>query len=127
MADQKETPADEPEHTPDFELPRHGAISEDTWPEYQARGFQPIYNAADDKELVLRLRLTQGGYGTEHVYTGDAYDETEQRPLRHKPGIGVYVDPDGLVVADGNRRKQEEWHRKSEEGQGESDGGPSSN
>lgn len=124
MADQKETPADEPEHTPDFELPRHGVIREDNWPTYQARGFRPLWN---DDSSTLSDGFAQSLYGTAHVYTGDAYDEEEQRPLRHKPGVGIYSDPDGVTFHAEQQRKSDEYWRDREERQRESDGGPGSN
>ncbi len=88
------------EYEPNFELTHHGAIREDNWAEYEAKGFQPVED--------LGLRFVQGFYGVEHVYTGDAYDEKAARPLRHKPGTGIYVSPEGLAVGAEAVRKSRE-------------------
>jgi hypothetical protein len=124
MAEQKENPAAEPEHKPNFELPRHGVIREDNWPEYQAKGFIPLWNGDGS---TLSVRFAQGQYGTAHVYTGDAYDEDEQRPLQHKPGVGLYSDPDGIVYNAEHERKRKEFWRDLEARQRESGGGAGAN
>ena len=123
MAESNAAPADEPEHTPDFELPRHGAITEDNWPEYQARGFVWLWNGDDS---TLSVRFAQSCYSAAHVYIGDAYDDDEQRPLRHQPGVGFYSDPDGLKFRAEQQRKQDEFWRDIEKRQRESEGGPGS-
>jgi hypothetical protein len=120
MTDHEEDTAEQPDSTPNFELPRHGAIREDNWPEYEARGFQPIMNS--DGSLVS-IGVIQDSYGTAHVYTGDAYDGETGRPLRHKPGTGLYTDPEGVKFSAEHERAWEEWHRQREERQRQSDGG----
>lgn len=92
------------QYTPDFELPKHDVIHEDNWPQYQARGFVEVSE--------LGLDLAQSLYGAENVYTGDSYDYSATRPLRHKPGIGVYVSPDGLKRREAVRA---EWERLRDE------------
>jgi hypothetical protein len=124
MTDRKEATADDPEHTPNFELPRHGAIREDNWPEHQAAGFQPIWNSDGS---ARSFGFAQMLYGTEHVYTGDAYDDGERRPLRHKPGVGLYTDPDGVTFHAEKKRKREDYWREREARQRASEGGPGSN
>ena len=78
----------EPDYEPDFVLPRHDVIHEDNWLEYEARGFFPVPIAA--------LDLAQEFFSTEHIYTGHAFDYEAGRPLRHKPGVGVYTSPEGF-------------------------------
>lgn len=105
------------DHTPDFTFPNHDVIHESNWPEYQAKGFQPVPEP---------LKWAQSLYGTEHVYTGDAYDYNEGRPLRHKPGMYVYVDPEGLAIGQEKARLWREERRRegSVEGPDQSAGGP---
>jgi hypothetical protein len=122
MADQNKAPADQPDRTPNFELPLHGVISEDNWPEYEAKGFKPISTILG---TVRTLDYAQSHYGVEHVYTGDAYDDDAQRPLRHKPGTGIYVDPDGLELGKENSAKHQKWLDGLR--QDEPDGGPGAN
>ncbi len=97
MSDDKETPTGSSAHTPDFELPRHDAIREDNWPEYQAKGFRPVDNVEEGDPT--NLDYAQSVYGVEHVYTGDAYSYADERPLRHKPGMSIYVTPEGMKRA----------------------------
>jgi hypothetical protein len=121
MTSPREVPADDTEPTPNFELPRYGVIREDNWPEYQARGFVPVGTSDGSPRS---LAWPQACYGIGHVYTGDAFDYAEQRPLRHKPGVGIYTEPDGLVYRDEWQHEMEEWLRHRERRQGESGGGP---
>ena len=108
MADNEVSPNQEPAHEPDFELPRYRVIREDNWPEYQARGFQPVKNATQ-AEAVRALSSAEFHYGgDEHVSAGDAWDEAEERPLHHKPGIGIYADPQGLAIGEENDRHMQE-------------------
>jgi hypothetical protein len=109
--------------TPNFELPFHGVIREDNWAEYEARGFRPVYNTLGEP---VSFSFAQGTYGIEHIYTGHPYDDEAQRPLRHKGGVGLYTDPEGLEVAAENRRKWAEFHRQRE-GRQRSEGGPGAN
>ena len=74
-------------YTPDFELPRQGAIREDNWAKYEARGFRTVPEPFDGAQMF---------YGIPNVYSGDAYDHEAGRPLRHKPGTSVYVSPEGF-------------------------------
>lgn len=107
MANPKEG-ADAPDYAPDFELSHHGVIREDNWPQYKAKGFMPL---SGDASSPRSLWYAQVHYGVQHVYTGDAYDDEAERPLRHKPGLGLYVDPEGLAYGAENDRKWEERHR----------------
>lgn len=104
-----------PEYEPDFTLPKIDAITEENWPEYEARGFEPRSAHALDPEKGKwsALELARDFYGIEHVYTGDAFDEQAGRPLRHKPGKSVYVSPEGMEgyrqrSADAEARRQAE-------------------
>src|ERR1700730_5410459 len=105
MTNIEETPTPQPDQGSDFVLPRHGAIREDNWPEYESKGLRPI---ADND-----LQWAQLHYGTEHVYTGDPWDWDAGRPLRHKPGTHIYVDPEGIALAAERRRKEQESDRRS--------------
>lgn len=75
-------------YEPDFVLPRHDVIHEDNWLEYEARGFFPVQAPLDIAPDEF--------FSTEHVYTGHAFDYEAGRPLRHKPGVGVYTSPEGI-------------------------------
>lgn len=86
---------------PDFVLPQHDAISEDNWAEYEARGFGIA--------VGYDLAAAQRHFGVEHVYTGEAYDWQAGRPLRHKPGSTIYVDPEGLAIGAEKKRAREQW------------------
>jgi hypothetical protein len=99
--------------TPDFELPRHDAIREGSWAEYEAKGFVPT---------PFDFDYAQGVYGPEHVYSGDEFSWAEGRPLRHKPGTGVYVSPEGIRLASERKHEQQERLRERRE-RGEPDPG----
>jgi hypothetical protein len=75
------------DYEPNFVMPRHDAIREDNWPEYEAKGFAPTSGS-------LYFAQTLAGVG--NVYTGDKYDEKTGRPLRHKPGKTIYLSPEGV-------------------------------
>lgn len=75
------------DHEPDFTFPHHDVVHEDNWEEFRAKGWVAVPE---------ELKGAQAYFGTENVYTGDAYDVDADRPLRHKPGVGVYVTPEGL-------------------------------
>jgi hypothetical protein len=110
------------DHEPDFELARRNAIRENNWPEYEARGFQPVPGDGADPTV---LDLQQSYYGVENVYTGHAYDADAGRPLQHKPGVGIYVDPEGLAIAEEKERKWTEQSARWREDDGfQSEGGP---
>lgn len=87
MTTEQTRPDSGSEHTPDWELPKHNAITEANWAEYEAQGFVPVPE---------RLSHAQNHYGAENVYTGDEWDADAGKPLRHKPGKTVYVNPAGL-------------------------------
>jgi hypothetical protein len=115
MPDSPSNPPEHTDYTPDFELPRHGAIREDNWAQFQARGFRPVIGGLGFAQVI---------YGVEHVYTGDPYDYMEERPLHHRPGIGVYADPDGLTRGEEWMRKHHEWLRERGYTDESSGGGP---
>jgi hypothetical protein len=86
------SPEDGPSvYVPNFVMPRHGAIREDNWQEYVAKGFFPVPEPYDMACVF---------YGFQNVYTGQCYSATERRPLRHllpeRPEGGVYTNQDGL-------------------------------
>lgn len=107
------------EYTPDFILSHRDVIHENNWPEYEAKGFfmalgVPVDN--DDGVLTAFLNLAQELYGVENVYTGDAWSSPDGRPLQHKPGIGIYVHPDG-------RANVAAWQAKHGQNEGQVAGG----
>lgn len=66
--------------------------------EYEAQGVSNVVEAIpDDDETALRKELSLDGhfYGAENLLLGDAFDTDAGRPLRLKPGIGVYVTVEG--------------------------------
>lgn len=83
-------------YSPDFELSHRDVIHEDNWREWEAKGFFVTMVAESDAALAEELALAQDVYGVEHVYTGDCWSYEVGQPLRHKPGTGIYVHPDGL-------------------------------
>jgi hypothetical protein len=93
-------------YEPNFELSRRGVIREDNWPAYLANGFFVTLQVDAAEDLPEQLKWMQDIYGGEYVYTGDAWDYLEERPLRHKPGIGIYVDPEGLKNVAAYRAKR---------------------
>ncbi len=113
MSDDRETPTDSSGYTPDFELPRHDAIHENNWPEYEARGFRPVEDV--DVDDVRVLKHAQATYGVEHVYTGDAFGYAEHRPLHDKPGKSIYVTPEGRKLAAERAREWQARLRKERE------------
>lgn len=113
---QNEHPSDPRDHEPDFVLPHIEAIREDNWAEFEARGFGVAigWRLAD-------VAAAQRWFGIEHVYTGDAYDWEQGRPLRHKPGMSIYVDPEGLAIG---ARKWKKFLEERDAAQ-DDEGGPS--
>jgi hypothetical protein len=101
MSNTQEGSTDSTEYEPDFVLPHIGAIREDNWAEYEAKGFGIA--------IGYDLAAAQRQFGIEHVYTGDAYDWQQGRALRHKPGMTIYVDPEGLAISAEKKRQHEEW------------------
>jgi hypothetical protein len=103
---------------PNFTLPRHGVIREDNWAEYEAQGFRPV--PEEEKSAASY-------YGVANVYTGDAWDWDAERPLRHKPGVGVYTNSAGLEHSQTTAAEWEELHmqlRAREVRKRQSEGGP---
>ncbi len=107
MAGSETNTGSQSDSTPNFEMPHHDAIHEDNWPEYEARGFEPIPDVS-----MSSLQGMRNIYGAHNVYTGDAYDGDAGRPLRHKPGGGLYTSPEGLKHAAEMRRKHAESERR---------------
>ncbi|HEV7944018.1 MAG TPA: hypothetical protein VGP17_14610 [Solirubrobacteraceae bacterium] len=103
------TDNESPTYEPNFELPHHGVIREDNWPEYEAKGFNIIENSLGS---TSELNAAQAVFGVEHVYTGDAWDEGEGRPLHHKPGTGIYTNAEGRAVGAETVRKWQNWYRE---------------
>jgi hypothetical protein len=91
MPDQQEAVDGSPEHTPDFDLLHYDVIHEDNWAEYQAKGYEPIGDF-----YPKRLDMMRNVFGAHNLYTGDAWDYDEGRPLRHKPGSSIYTSPEGI-------------------------------
>jgi hypothetical protein len=74
-------------------------VSEGNWEWYRAAGFRPYQTLS--QELVERLpRMPQSQkpavllrrrFGIDNVVQGDVFDPESDRPLRHIPGMTVYV------------------------------------
>jgi hypothetical protein len=105
-----------PDDGPDFDLPHRDAIHEDNWAEFEAKGF----GVATGWSLT-DLAAAERWFGIEHVYTGDAFDRDQNRPLRHKPGMAIYVDPEGLAIG---ARKWKQWLKEHSSAH-DDEGGPS--
>ena len=114
------------EEDPNFVLPHIDAIHEDNWPEFEAQGVRVEYNDVTREDMPEMLGFVQHRYGVENVYTGDAFDEKEGRPLRHKPGSAIYFHPDGLEYARRQHQEFMQWMRDRERRQASSGGGPAS-
>lgn len=74
-------------------------ITEKNHAEYWARGFHIVHDlplTGDEDQDDINLRVAKLDYGNENVYTGEAFDETEGRPLHLKPGKTIYVSPEGI-------------------------------
>lgn len=101
MENPKDGPPEHTDYKPDWVIGHQNAINEGNWPEFEAKGLEPISD-------VWSLEEAQSHYGVEHVYTGDRYDERVGRALRHRPGTSIYVDPEGRAIADEKMRKWRE-------------------
>lgn len=79
-------------------LARQDAITEENWAEYQAKGFRVLDIPPVDPNDKKALAEAEGeaGYWFGQFYTGHAYDRDAGRPLNHKPGVSIYVSPEGL-------------------------------
>jgi hypothetical protein len=86
------------EYKPDFVFGGNRKISEENWLEYEAQGVHNLVESmSEEDEEALREELARDGYyyGTENLLLGDAFDVESGRPLRLKPGIGIYVTAQG--------------------------------
>jgi hypothetical protein len=88
------------EYEPNFVLSHRDAVREDNWEGFAARGFK-LYLTADptdmsDQEFRYYLASAEATHGAANVYTGDCYDPDAGRPLRHKQGRSIYIDPAGI-------------------------------
>jgi hypothetical protein len=88
-----------------------GAVTEQNWTEYAAKGFRIIKDLSlegDEEQDDINLRVARLDYGDENVYTGDAFDEDAAMPLRYKPGKTIYITPEG---EEHYKRVLEEQHK----------------
>jgi hypothetical protein len=108
MPDNETSSAGDTSNDPNFEMPYHDAIHESNWPEYEARGFEPITDVD-----IEHLDAMRNIYGSHNVYTGDSFSDEEGRPLRHKPGKSMYVSPEGIRQAAEMRRERVERDRQA--------------
>lgn len=82
---------------PEFVLPHRGAVTEANWHVWQAEGVRPVPGfEAMTRDTTRVLHLLQKTSGTENVWTGDAFDLAEGRPLADKPGVGIYATEEGI-------------------------------
>jgi hypothetical protein len=110
---------------PNFTRPRPDVISEDNWQEYEAKGYGFLENQDSLTDPAQRSELDRIKriFGSENVVTGHAFDLAERRPLRHKPGIGIYIAPEAdLKLA----KDAEELDAKAAKERQSSDTGPAS-
>jgi hypothetical protein len=109
-----------PEHTdyePDWVIGHQDAVHEDNWAELEAtKGLEPI--------SYFSLESAQSHFGTEHVYTGDRYDERTGRALRHMPGTSIYIDAEGRAISDEKMRK---WQEEEDQAAASQSDDPGSN
>jgi hypothetical protein len=112
MAHKEAKATSDDDYTPDFELSHRGVIHEDNWAEYEARGFEHLRDSLDFAHSPHDLNFAQTFYGVENVYTGDSYDDDAKRPLRHKPGVGIYVSPEGIKYREAQRAEHARWMRQ---------------
>lgn len=83
------------EHEPNFTMPNRDIIREDNWEEYADQGFIARWGVwATDRELLSALMAAESRHGAQNVFTGEAFDLDEGRPLRNQPGKSVYIHPD---------------------------------
>jgi hypothetical protein len=78
-------------------------IGEGNWEWYKAGGFRPYRTLS--QEEVERLAhvplnrqpdfLLNDKFGDGNVHRGDVYDPANERPLRHIPGMTIYVRGSG--------------------------------
>lgn len=83
-----------PNGEPDFTIPKLNAITESNWPEYQAKGYVFHENIPAQGAALALPEVTAQVWEREDVLLGQAFDETEGRPLANMPGIGVYFGPE---------------------------------
>ncbi|MGD0197232.1 MAG: hypothetical protein ABSC56_04915 [Solirubrobacteraceae bacterium] len=99
----------------EYVFPNLDAVTEDNWQELVAQGVTVLDPCIEDEPLFkASLTLLQSTWGTGNVLTGDAFDEEEQRPLRLKPGRGIYVRREGQAYHDEFRRRWREHDREQE-------------
>jgi hypothetical protein len=87
------------EDRPNFVFGGNRVVSEENWAQYQAEGVVSIIDALDEGDLEqFRATLAKEveGIGVENLLLGDAFDRDAGRPLRHKPGVGVYATAAGI-------------------------------
>ena len=101
-------------YEPDFELSHKDVVREDNWAKFEANGFRVLSIATDIDDTLGHVMLAQDEFGIGNIYTGDAYDDQEGRPLRHKPGVSIYVSPDGIRHRDSRRANQTKDHRSAD-------------
>lgn len=87
------------EDGPNFVFGGKRVVSEENWAQYQAEGVVNIVDSLDEGEVQKfreSLAREAEGIGPENLLLGDAYDREAGRPLRYKPGVGVYATAAGL-------------------------------
>lgn len=77
-------------------------VSEAHWAEYELAGVRNVIESIPDDDIETLRRVLADGehwYGAANVLLGDAFDIESQRPLAHKPGVGLYSTAQGLERA----------------------------
>jgi hypothetical protein len=72
-------------------------VRADNWEELRQQGVQPVLNVASDRitsrdcGLLLDAVSRFTGVTERDVLVGAPFDDGDQRPMDHKPGLGIYV------------------------------------
>jgi hypothetical protein len=96
----------EPEPDTGFDIASAERVGEDNWESLRAEGFRAHTTLSQEQMDRLDriptsrspVYLLMKQFGINHVLTGDAFDLESDRPLRHMPGMTIYVR--GEPIAD---------------------------
>jgi hypothetical protein len=76
-------------------------VGEGNWEWFRAEGFRPYETLSPEeaeRQHRKRVSLLMDQFGLDNVCDGDVYDPESDRPLRHMPGMTIYVR--GEPIAD---------------------------
>lgn len=66
-------------------------VGEGNWEWFRAEGFRPYETLPQEELEYPQYAQYTDQFGGENVREGDVFDLTSDRPLRHIPGMTVYV------------------------------------